>query len=155
MPKPGPKPKPTALRVLEGETRPSRLNKGQPVPVEGEPVPPDHLDADALEVWTATLNQLRAMRLVTPADADALAAYCEAVVQRRRAYVILQKGGPLVKGQRGTMVRNPAAQAWRDAATTAHRLSLEFGLTPSARAAWRGPASTDDDDAALARLLSG
>lgn len=155
MAKPGPRPKPTALRVLEGETRPSRLNTAQPQPGVGDPAPPEHLDADALAVWHATLEQLRGMQLATPADADSLAAYCEAVVQRRRCYQLVQQTGPVVRGDRGNLVRNPAAQAWRDAAAMAHRLACEFGLTPSARAAWRGPATTDDADQHLAALLSG
>jgi P27 family predicted phage terminase small subunit len=155
MARPGPPPKPTALKVLHGETRPSRLNAHEPRPLDGRPVPPPHLGPDALAVWEATLQHLDAMGLVTPADSEALAAYCEAVVQRRRAWQVLQASPPLIKGQRGNLVRNPATQAWRDAAMVMHRMSQEFGLTPAARAAWRGPASTDEDDARLGALLSG
>jgi precorrin-2 methylase len=49
----------------------------------------------------------------------------------------------------------PRRQAWRDAAMVMHRMSQEFGLTPAARAAWRGPATTDVDDGRLGALLSG
>lgn len=155
MARPGPPKKPTALKVLHGEKRPSRLNTVEPVPLDGAPVPPPHLGPDALAVWEATLEQIGAMGLATPADAESLAAYCEAVVQRRRAWQVLQASPPLLKGQRGNLVRNPAMQAWRDATMVQHRLAQDFGLTPAARAAWRGPATTDDDDARLGALLSG
>lgn len=155
MAKPGPRPKPQALRVLEGERRTSRLNPGQPTPLEGDPVPPAHLGADALAVWEATLLQVRAMGLVTPADTEALATYCEAVVQRHRAWQVLQASAPLIRGQRGNLVRNPAVQVWRDAALVTNKLAQEFGLTPAARQSWRGSASTDADDATLGALLSG
>lgn len=155
MARPGPAPKPTRLRVLEGETRPSRLNHAQPVPPEGDVVAPEHLGPDALAVWVATMGQIAAMRLVTPADTEALASYCEAVVQRRRAWAVLQASAPLIRGQRGNLVRNPAMQVWRDAATVQAKMAAEFGLTPAARAAWRGAPTTEDDDRRLGALLSG
>lgn len=143
--------KPTALKLLHGETRPSRLNLDEPQPRDGVPDPPDWLSAETRAVWDRTSAELAAMGLLTTADRDALAVYCQAVVHHAAAVREVEGRGLLVKGRGGVMVKNPACQMVREQAVLIKIMGQQFGLTPTARASLTtGPSSDPRDD-----LLSG
>ena len=65
----GPPPKPTYLRILEGNPskRPLNRNEPQPPPVETLD-PPDYLGGHAATEWCRIVPGLSAMRLLTIAD---------------------------------------------------------------------------------------
>jgi len=132
MGKRGPAPRPTALKVLSGE-RESRINRNEPKPRNVLPEPPLDMTPDGLEVWQYTVRELAPMRIATAADQHLLAAYCEAVALHRRAVRLLANEDLLIEGQRGNLVRNPAVQMMRDAATQILQLGAQFGLNPRAR----------------------
>jgi P27 family predicted phage terminase small subunit len=112
------------------------------------------MPADVRAVWDYTVQQLDVMRLASPADRDALACYCEAVVTHRKASALVAKAGVLVSPSRGTVpVRNPALAAQRDAAILVRVYAREFGLTPSARSELTAGDRRDTAGSA-ARLLS-
>lgn len=154
MGKRGPAPKPTKLRLLHGD-QPKRINKDEPQPAEGRPQCPEGVTDEVRAIWDYTLDQLIVMDLATPADRDALVAYCEAVVTHRRASAILAKSQVLIPGAiKGTVVRNPAVQIQRDSAALVRAFANEFGFTPSARSEIRKSGSRDHGPSA-ARYLSG
>jgi P27 family predicted phage terminase small subunit len=128
----GPQPKPTNLRLLHGD-RKDRINVNEPQPVDGLPKCPDGTTAEVRVIWDYTLSHLGHMRLATPADRDALLAYCEAVWTHRRASELMAKSSVLIQGLHGGLVRNPALQIQRDAAMVMRAYAHEFGLTPAAR----------------------
>jgi P27 family predicted phage terminase small subunit len=128
----GRKPKPTALRLLDGD-RESRINRNEPIPRGLPPQCPEDAADDVRAVWDYTVRELDHMNLAFACDRDALRAYCEAVVSHRKACQILAKSPILVRGAKGNMVRNPALAAQHAAANTLRLLAVEFGLTPSAR----------------------
>lgn len=132
MGKRGPAPKPTVLKLIDG-TRGSRVNHDEPLPTDAPPEAPATLSDAAREVWDYTLAELEAMRLAKAADRDALACYCEAVVNHRKASAVLAQSTILIKGIHGGLVRNPALAVQRDSATLIRAFAQEFGLTPSAR----------------------
>lgn len=127
----GPAPKPTNLRLLHGD-RKDRINISEPLPAEGQPGPGVASDA-VREVWDYTLHQLQTMGLATPADRDALYAYCEAVVLHREACRLVAKSGVLLRGIHGNPIRNPALQVMRDSAQVMRAFAQVFDLTPSSR----------------------
>ena len=129
----GPPPVPTRLRILRGETRPSRLPAGEPIPRDARPYPPDWLSPAAIQVWDRTVFELTAMGMAHAADIDALVVYCTAVVNHARAQQLLDAAGPLLKGSEGQVIRNPAVAVVHAASAIIHRFAREFGLTPSAR----------------------
>lgn len=145
MGKRGPAPRPTAVKKLHGVRR-SRINENEPQPRQVLPEPPIDMTDDAREVWIYTIGELGPMKIATSADRDALAAYCEAVSMHRRATRLLAKSEILIKGQKGNVVRNPAVQMQRDAASTMKAFAAEFGLTPRARAEFSTPDDGGDDD---------
>lgn len=124
---------PAKLKLLHGETRPSRLNQDEPIPRDAAPVAPPNISDDVRVVWDATLVELTAMGLAHAADSDSLHCYCEAVVNHRKASYILARSPLLVKSRYDTWMKNPALQVQRDAAYVIRQFAHEFGLTPSAR----------------------
>jgi hypothetical protein len=69
-------PKPTALKRLRGELRPSRLNRNEPQPPVGAE-PPPWLTKAARRRWALLAPILLDMRVLTRADAVALGNTCE------------------------------------------------------------------------------
>ena len=151
MGKRGPAPKPTNLRILHGD-KPSRINRNEPIPRDALPTCPSWLDEDAKKVWRYTIAELKAMKLATRADRDALAAYCTFVVQFERMTRLVNTTGALIKGRKDGVVKNPAAQLQRDAAMMMAKYAAEFGLTPRARAEITVAPDVSEDE--LQRLLS-
>lgn len=155
MGKRGVAPAPTGLRLVKGE-RKSRINTDEPQPREGLPLCPLEASDEVRAVWDYTLDQLDYMKIVTPADRDALYVYCEAVVMHRIATHMLRYEGLVATGGNGSVMKHPAHQIQRDAATLIRAFAQEFGLTPSARSTIKLHLNEGaSKDAGAARLLSG
>lgn len=154
----GPIPKPTALKVLRG-TNKRHINDDEPKTGDGKPVCPDEANDEVREIWDYTMSQLELMSLAASPDRDMLYAYCEAVWAHRRASEVIHRDGILVPGQLGPLVKNPALQVQRDAASVMRYFGLQFGLTPSSRSTIRTGAAQvpkpDKDEKSAGRLLAG
>lgn len=126
----GRKPKPAALRRLEGN------RSRRPMPATAVPALPDvpwPLNRGAKREWEKLALLLHEHDLLTALDGRAVAALAQVTMNFRRAQRALDKYGPVVRGSRGSLVANPAAGVLRDSLATMIRLLGEFGLTPSAR----------------------
>ena len=77
----GPLPTPTKLKVLRGETRPSRLNRTEPRPRSNRPRMPLDMGPVAKTVWRHVLREMGATGVITAGDADVLRVYCESVAR--------------------------------------------------------------------------
>ena len=148
MGKRGPAKTPTALAVIRGETRPSRVNLHAPDPPPTVARPQEYLDLDALGVWQRLAPSLIARGVLTPWDADAFAAYCTAVVHHRRAVLAVNKAGVML-GTGRNLHKHPALQVVRDQAALMVTLGGRFGLTPSDRSSIHLPDAEDDGDGLL------
>ena len=127
----GPAPLPTKVKLLHGETRPSRLNPDEPRPPANAPVMPSDLSPAAQAVWQRVLRD-QAPGVILAAHADVLRVYCEAVVRYQEYSGLLAKTSPLLRGARGSdLVRNPLVAMVRDASDQVRALGRELGLTPS------------------------
>jgi P27 family predicted phage terminase small subunit len=150
MGKRGPAPKPTSLRILHGDQK-TRINDSiKPIP--GMPEAPDEMSFEAQDVWYYTLRQLKHMKIISQADRDALACYCEAVAMHRKASAQLAKQELIVESQTGTPMKNPLIQVVRDSAAQMKAFAGEFGLTPRARSEIKVEKTDERDD--RERLLS-
>lgn len=134
----GPQPKPTRLKLLAGETRPSVINYAEPIPGGGPLTAPDDLRSDARLVWERVVDSLGSTGVLTSADRDILRLYCEAYARYVEAEQMLAKTGPLLKGRDGNFVKNPLHQIVRDNADAVKKYAREIGLTPAARVGLRG-----------------
>ncbi|MFI6609292.1 phage terminase small subunit P27 family [Streptomyces sp. NPDC050507] len=149
-------PKPTAVKRLEGNPGGRPLNESEPRPPAGVPDPPEWLSETALEEWRRLVPLLVKMRVLTMADRNALAAYCESYSQFVAATLAVRDGGVLVDSYRGGVAKNPAVQVARDALEQMNRWGAKFGLSPADRARLSVDEAPDEDhDADVLRLLSG
>lgn len=134
----GPQPKPTRLRLLAGETRPSVINYAEPIPGGGPLTAPEDLRSEARIVWDRVVDSLGQTGVLTAADRDILRLYCEAYVRYVEAESMLAKTGPLLKGRGGEYVKSPLHQIVRDNADSVKKYARELGLTPAARVGLKG-----------------
>jgi phage terminase small subunit len=70
----GRKPKPTYLKVLEGNPGRRPPNAGEPKPARRAPTCPSHLCPAAKAEWKRLAQQLSVLRILTELDRAALAA---------------------------------------------------------------------------------
>ena len=132
----GPAPTPTKVKILRGETRPSRVNYREPIPSSDAPKMPPDMDAEAKVVWRAVMGSMGKTGVIRQPDAHILRCYCEAVSRYAGAARLYAGSGPLVR-HAGSLVNNPLHQVIRDDADQIRLLARELGLSPSARAGLR------------------
>ena len=129
----GPAPRPTALRILEGNPSKRPLNKSEPKPRLKIPRCPDHLDDLAKAEWKRLVRIISRMKLLTEADYIALANLCQAYSRMVKAERKLAEAGLLYKTQSGYVQQSPLLSIINNSVETITKLSREFGLTPSSR----------------------
>lgn len=142
----GPPPKPTALRVLQGD-RPYRINTREPKPEPGVPKMPTELRKEARAYWRRLIRLLRPMRVLTVADGIVLMLLADALADRYIADLDIRARGQLTLSDRGALVTNPSMRIKRLAAAEANRLSQQFGLSPTARVSLTADPDVDSDGA--------
>jgi P27 family predicted phage terminase small subunit len=125
---------PTALKLLKGETRESRLNRSAPKPTGSRPAMPRGMSQRSRAVWRRQTRAMAKTGVLTVVDSDALRAYCDAVARYEEAEAKYHELGPLVEGARsGELVKNPLHQVVRDNAMLMARLATLLAFVPSAR----------------------
>jgi P27 family predicted phage terminase small subunit len=137
----GRKPKPTTLKLLEGNPGKKPLPQGEPQPPGDLPPPPCFLDGYALEEWERISEGLNIMGVLTTVDQNALAAYCSAYSRFRHAEeqlnILTEKdalAGMIIKTAQGNYIQQPLIGIANKAALNMVKFAAEFGITPSARA---------------------
>lgn len=149
----GPAPLPTRVKLLHGETRPSRLNLTEPRPPANAPVMPADLDPAARAVWERVLRD-QAPGVILAAHVDVLRMYAEAVVRYEEYSAHLSRSGPLLRGARGSeLVRNPLVGMVRDAGDQVRVLARELGLTPSSLSGVHAFRAPDPESAQMEELM--
>lgn len=137
----GPKPKPTALRLLDGGRTETRTNEPVFTTPAEMPEPPYYLNAEAAEEWRRVIADLYSTGVYTNVDQTMLAAYCMAFSRWVRAEQDLEKmaamdpttHGMMMKTSNGNAIQNPLVGVASTARRDMQRLAAEFGLTPSSR----------------------
>ena len=97
------------------------------------PTMPADLPAEAKAEWRRIVPEVERMGLLTKLDRGLLIRYCTAWADWRELDAQLAKSSRLIKGPRGTYVRNPLWLLRRDADATVTELARQLGLTPDAR----------------------
>lgn len=135
MGKRGPKSKPTALKVLEGNPSRRPLNKDEPKYQLTQECakPPAWLGTNGKKEWKRILPLLEKNKIYTDADYMALAAYCQSV----DTWIIAEKQkraeGIVSVTSKGTNIQAPAVGIANTAMNNMLKFAKEFGLTPSSR----------------------
>ena len=136
MGKRGPKPAPTAIKIARGTARGKAKPEPQP-PTDGV-LMPQHLGEVAAGRWAQLLPLLQSVKVMTRADIEALARYCDtyewwlATRAKLKAegdtYPILNDGG-----QVKYIAQRPEVSIAHKLAQQLRQLEQDFGLNPSAR----------------------
>lgn len=148
----GPKPKATALRILEGNPSNRPLNEFEPV-CSMPPVKPSlvAMDEVASLKWDVILGAMPP-QLYTALDTDVLSAHCLAWSLLSKAQSEIDSGGIIAFTEKG---EGPAAsvRVWKAAVETLLKTADRLGLHPGARARLEMPKRNEAPQSKFAGLL--
>lgn len=141
----GRRPRPTRLKVIEGNPG-KRKARSEPKPAPVRPSRPEWLSVEAKREWSRIIGELERLGLMTVVDRAALAGYCENWARAVAAETLLKKKGTTFMTPNGYPQQRPevaiANRAWQQVRSFAS----EFGLTPAARSRLEVPEMDDEDD---------
>ena len=131
----GRKPKPTALKLLQGNPGKRKIDTlHEPTPVIGLGEPPAHLDEGAVKLWYKLGPQLVELRTLGESDAELFALMCQAhsrnVWLSSRIDELRKK--PRLSGKQENRLLTYESQRSKAGQQFA-RLASEFGLGAAAR----------------------
>ncbi|MFZ3585212.1 phage terminase small subunit P27 family [Loktanella sp. DJP18] len=129
----GRKPKPTALKLIEGNPGKRPLNGREPRPPTSLPTCPSHLSAAAKAEWKRLARMLNEIGLLTQIDRGVLAAYCQAYGRWVEAEKKLAVTPPILKTPAGYVQVSPWITIANRQVELMTRLMGELGLSPSSR----------------------
>jgi P27 family predicted phage terminase small subunit len=138
MGKRGPRPTPTKLKLLRGNPGHRPINKSEPQPSADGIVMPTHLGEVAAFKWREILPLLQDVKVMTRADVEALARYCDTYEWWLAVRKVLREQGdtyPILNdgGQVKYVAQRPEVSIAHKLAQQMRQLEQDFGLNPSAR----------------------
>ncbi len=130
----GRKPKPTAIKVLEGNPGKRKLNTAEIKPAKTKmPECPDWLEDEAKAEWNRLCKNLFELGILTDLDVTTFASYCQAYARWREAEEFISQHGTIVKTPSGYWQQVPQVSIAHQNQKIMMHAAAEFGLTPSAR----------------------
>jgi len=140
----GPAPKPTALKVLEGNPGKRALNKAEPKPRPLMPRMPEWLVGLAADFWQRNGKMLHKLGVLTEADTESFAKLCQSYQSWREAINARELDLAAVQSGQKLMVDWHLAIAAQNAAKLYAADLQQFGMTPASRTRIR-VAGTDEE----------
>ena len=124
---------PESIKELAGTARPDRTSPDAVMvePFEKAPSCPTHLKGVARAMWTRTVAELTAMKVLTQVDLRGVEIYCSLYARWRAAEDHLAKFGYHTGAD--TMVASPYVKISLDCSVQMKSWMGEFGLTPATR----------------------
>jgi P27 family predicted phage terminase small subunit len=125
-------PKPTALKVLEGNPGKRKVNENEPQPAKPESLaPPPWLDEFGLEAWEQLAPELARLGMLTVLDMPLFALSCQ-------LYSLARRSGKATRSltQRSKAngyVARPQVGQFTQGLNTLRQIWAEFGVTAAAR----------------------
>jgi len=153
-------PKPTAMKLLEGDRGKGRrpLNKHEPIPPQGGIKCPSWLLPEAKKEWKRLAPSLEAMGVLTMVDLQAFAGYCQAYARWKEAEEFITQHGSIFQTPSGYVQQVPQVSIAQQNLKIMQSFCSEFGLTPATRAriiASGGGSGSSESDDPMERLLKG
>ncbi len=130
---PGPAPKPTRLKVLQGNPGKRPLPKGEPQPRVVAMPCPRWLLPEAKREWRRVAPELKRLGLATVVDRTALSAYCQAYARWRQAEEVLTREGLVFETGSGYLMPRPEVAIAQKSMQIMKGFASEFGFTPASR----------------------
>ena len=137
MSRAGRPPKPTALKILEGNPGGRKLNEDEPVfeiteQLFAERMPPN-LGKFAVLEWKRLVKILDGQKVISDAYLNVMELYISTYDTWLEAEKYVKTHGPFIKDGKGKISANPALKISREASAQLLRIQPELGLTPSSR----------------------
>ncbi len=151
----GRKPKPTAIKVLEGNPGKRPVNSAEPKPISKAPKCPIWLEAEAKKEWRRVAKQLEQLGVLTEVDMAAFAGYCQAYARWKEAEEFISKHGTIVKTPSGYWQQVPQVSISQTYLKIMSKFCEQFGLTPSARTRIVVDNTCEEDDPMELMLVAG
>ena len=148
----GRKPKPTNIKILEGNPGKRKLNEHEPQPQRKAPPCPKWLEPEAKKEWRRLAKTLEAMGVLTEADMAAFAGYCQAYARWKEAEERITDRGLVIRTPSGYPQQVPYISIAQQYLKLMQQFAEQFGLTPAARSriiAGNGEGKAVDDLDAL------
>lgn len=130
----GRKPKPTAIKVLEGNPGKRLLNEHEPVPPKAVLKCPSWILPEAKKEWRRLAPSLESMGVLTMADLSAFTGYCQAYARWKEAEEFITKHGSIFRTPSGYVQQVPQVSIAQQNLKIMQSFCSEFGLTPACRA---------------------
>jgi P27 family predicted phage terminase small subunit len=129
----GRRPKPTALKLRQGNPGGRALNRREPKPVISAPTCPAHLSPSAKAEWKRLAHQLTDLGILSQLDRAALAGYCQAWGRWVEAERKLKETPILLRTPAGYVQPSPWLAIANKQLELMHRFMGELGLSPASR----------------------
>lgn len=151
----GRKPKPTAIKIIEGNPGKRPLNKKEPKPEKKAPRCPSWLEDDAKKEWRRMAKQMEHLGTLTEIDMAAFAGYCQAYARWKEAEEFVTKHGAIVKTPSGYWQQVPQVSIAQTYLKIMNKFCEQFGLTPSSRSRIITDSNDKEDDQMELLLFKG
>jgi P27 family predicted phage terminase small subunit len=130
---PGPKPKPTNLKLLQGNPGKRALPKAEPKPRPITPECPDFLNEKARRIWRDLVDELDVMGVLTIVDESTFAAYCAAYEEAQTLDMLLNEHGLTVVATSGYIQQRPEVAIRNKAWDRVAKFGSELGIGAASR----------------------
>ena len=153
----GRKPKPTAIKELEGNPGKRPLNAHEPRPERKAPACPKWLEPEAKKEWRRLAKKLEQLGVLTEADMSVFASYCQAYARWKEAEEFITQHGSIFKTPSGYVQQVPQVSIAQQNLKIMQSLAGEFGLSPATRSRIiaAGGMSDKTSDDPMEQLLNG
>lgn len=148
-------PKPTAIKLAEGNRGKRPLNAHEPTPPRRLPTCPRHLSPTVKTEWKRIAAPMQEAGLLTTVDRAALAAYCQAYGRWVEAERRLAEGPALIRTPSGYVQQSSWMSVANKQMEMMGRYMTELGITPSSRSriALPEPAPVDPRVISIVRTI--
>lgn len=142
-------PKPTALKLIQGNAGKRKLPKNEPAPeaLSETPEPPEWMGDVAAGVWRNAAPWLTESKIMAATDLHNLEAFCVAYQRWREAQDHIEDHGLVVTGAQGGPMKNPACTVANESLRQVATFGAALGLDPSSRARLKPGGSGDKKNA--------
>ncbi len=152
----GPQPRPTKLKLLEGNPGKRPINENEVLPL-GEIKKPSHITGPAAEEWDRVITSMPG-GFYTAADVPTLSTYCVAWVLYRNALAIIARrpedgGGMEATGSQGQKIAHPQLAVAKQYSELILKCADRLGMSPAARTRLQAP--EEDPHGEFAGLIGG
>jgi P27 family predicted phage terminase small subunit len=128
----GRKPKPAALRLLEGNPG-RRPIRDEPQPRYGAPARPRSLDVEARREWDRLAPEMARLKLLTVLDASLFTVYCAVYSHWLSCEKVISEQGMTQTSARGIVRIRPEARLALRYADQLRGIVSDFGMNPTSR----------------------